>query len=195
MYRVVSLVLVILILFAPTVYAETDNFASKRGKFGALWKIDVYDSASKSYFRLILGQHHHNQGQYHEVSRRARELTFKGVRGRLAIIKSKETQKFIEQVIRPPDETWFGLAMTCRGRKFYWSDGTKLDRKNDYQNWGKRWRDVKGYVGCAPGAYFARDKLFAGMAFKRYQGVLRWWAIRPSHVTYAALVQFPTGKP
>ena len=174
-----------LLLWIGPAWAEKDYLGSLRSYGGQLFNVPVYDPNSRSYFELrrfgIRG------ANWSEASRLARSKIFKGVRGRLAVIRSRETNEFIVKVIRPPDETWIGLRLFCKGRKLFWVDGRLLSGK-DYKNWGRRWHYPDRYYPCKERAKYA------GIGYVRYQGVPRWWAMAPAHRTRAYLVQYPTGK-
>lgn len=170
-------------------YAKSDPYKSKRTYRGHLFNIPVYDTNSKSYFKLVSVKH----GHYRVAMSYARSQRYKGARGRLAVIKSKETQEFIDDVFRPPDETWIGLRMWCRPRKVFWVTGETLKRGKDYANWGRSWHYKRKYYPCKDRSGPNRD--FAGIGLVRYQGKIRWWAMAPRHETTALLIEFPTGKP
>ena len=190
------LLLVISVIFVPPSWADTDPYKSQRRIVGVskdvLIDVPVYDSHSKSYFKFVYSKNH---GRWDSMNTFAQSQFFKGVRGRLAVIRSQETQNFINQVIRPPNETWIGLRIYCRGRKLYWVTGEKIDRKNDYTNWGKEWQYKNKYTICRNSASFVKSRLFGGIALVRYRGVIRWWAIIAGHGTNRGLIEFPTGKP
>jgi Lectin C-type domain len=190
-----------LFLISPTAYGQSDPYKSKRGFYGELYDVKVYNPETKSYFEMKQGK---IVSAYQIAHNFAKSQFYKGARGRLAIIKSKRTQEFINRILRPPrkswGETWIGLRMTCRPRKLVWNTGEVLDREKDYSNWGKQWHYPDKFLPCTPPnrGYTGNNRynaIYAGIALRTYKGILRWWAIAPAHFVSRALIEYPTGKP
>lgn len=179
-----------LAVLASAASADIDPYASKRGIYGKLVDTPVYDPHSKSYFELV-NQHL----TYPEAKKYASTKVHRGVRGRLAIIRSRETQEFIVDTFKPDYEAWIGLRMYCHGRVLFWVDGTKLQRGKDYTNWGKAWHYKDKYQPCIGRSNFAGVTLAperqAGYSGNR----LRWYAIGPGHGVEYSIIEYPTGKP
>lgn len=196
--RLITCAFLGIILIIPTAHGETDPYKSQRRIVGpnndVLVDVPIYDPHSKSYFKFVYTAGA-KRGDYGALLVFARSQFFKGVRGRLAVIRSRETQDLINKVLRPPPETWIGLRMNCRGRKLYWVTGEKFDRKKDYTNWGQEWKYRDKYLICQPGYAHIDSRKYAGIALVNYRGVNRWWAIAPGHFTFKAIIEFPTGKP
>src|SRR5215469_7602830 len=91
-----------------------------------LWAADVsdtfvYDPASKSYFELIDGRKsdHYQPGYdsigygegptWQEAYNFARSRAYKGVNGRLAIVRGIATHDFLERTFHPDSFAWIGL--------------------------------------------------------------------------------------
>ena len=73
---------------------------------------------------------------------------FKGVRGRLAVVKTRETDEFVIKHLRPAGSAWIGLRYYCRFKKFMWITGEILRPGKDFSNWHPRgWR----FDGSSPG--------------------------------------------
>src|SRR4051812_26537568 len=81
---------------------------------GSLPTAPIYNPSSKSYFQLF--NDNENPGNWEAAQMRAESKTYKGVRGRLAVIDSAETHDFI---LRKFDLTkrnvavWIGLRYWC----------------------------------------------------------------------------------
>ena len=167
--------------------AEADPYKNLRTYRGHLFNFTVRDPHSKNYFRL----EQISRGNYVNARGNARSKVFKGVRGRLAVIRSRETQDFIVRTLRPPDETWIGLRMTCSPRKLVWVTGELLDKRKHYANWGRRWHYDDRYAPCRGDGV---NLQFAGIALVRERNVVRWYAIAPAHQTQSLLIEFPTDQ-
>ena len=167
--------------------AEADPYKTLRSYSGYLFNFTLRDPHSKNYFRL----ERIPRGNYMNALRHARSKAFKGVRGRLAVIRSRETQEFIVRTLRPPDETWIGLRMTCSPRKLVWVNGELFDKRKHYANWGRRWHYNDRYIPCPGGGVGSQ---FAGIALVRERNVVRWYAIAPAHFTRSLLIEFPTDR-
>lgn len=187
--RAVLAFLAVACLLANSAQSQERDLDSLRSYRGYLFDVAVYDPYSKSYFEL----RHNPAGGRHvanwsEADRIARSKSYKGVRGRLAIIRSREANDFILKTFKPPNETYIGLRMACsEGFKLIWVDGKILSRK-DYQNWGRMWHYPDAYLPCR-----GRAK-YGGVVYNRLEGRPRWYVIAPAHATVAFLVEYPTGK-
>ena len=155
----------------------------------------IYDPASKSYFELVKVTKEMAPTlaipslPFDKAVPAAAGRAFKGVPGRLAIIRSTDTHLFIMQNLRPSEETWIGLRYLCKSRELKWVSGELL-KKGDFQAWHQKW-DQSGIAGCTnqagetdwmPVAYTA-----AGQGF-------RWVAKGGKKIYVTFLVEYPTGK-
>jgi Lectin C-type domain len=181
-------------LLTPPVYGQIDPYKSSRAFNGDLFDVKVYDSESKSYFEMKKGN---IVGSYLQALTYAKSQSYRGVRGRLAVIRSKQTQEFINRTFRPFTETWIGLRLQCRSRKLVWVTGKIIARNKDYTNWGQRWHYPDSYLPCkSKGSGGDRfNNIFAGIGLVPFRGVIRWWAMAPGHAVRRAIVEYPTGKP
>ena len=177
-------------LLANSAQSQERYLDSLRSYRGYLFDVPVYDPYSKSYFEL---RHNLAGGgtyvaNWSVADRIARSKSYKGVRGRLAIIRSMEANNFILKTFKPPNETYIGLRMICsEGFKLFWVNGKILSRK-DYQNWGRMWHYPNTYLPCRGASKYG------GVVYNRLEGRPRWYVIAPAHATVAFLVEYPTGK-
>lgn len=194
MYRLAWVSAFFLMIVALPARGEIDPYKSLRTHYTDLFNVKVYNSHSKSYFEMKRGT---IVSKFQTARAYARSQSFKGVRGRLAVIDSKETQQFISRIFQPYTETWIGLRLTCRPRRLIWITGKEIDRAKDYTNWGAQWHYERKYLPCKGSSRTGGDRfnsLFAGIALYPFRGVIRWWAIAPGHGVRRALIEYPTGK-
>src|SRR3546814_21041878 len=84
----------------------------------------IYDPHSKSYFQIFDDNVH--PGNWEAARSRAGMKAYKGVRGRLAVIDSAETQKFLLRAFdldRRHISVWIGLPTVSSARLLKWDDG------------------------------------------------------------------------
>lgn len=174
-------------------FAATGAYAAGGGP---VYEKPIYDPASKSYFELV----HVRKAEapsaaipaldFQHALASASSRTYKGVRGRLAVVDSRETHEFIMLNLRPDAETWIGLRYYCKLRKLKWSNGTFMSR-NSFQAWHTSW-DQSGNAGCVRNAGEAD---WMPVAYTSVAEGFRWVAKGAHKVYTALLVEYPTGKP
>ncbi|HUN49734.1 MAG TPA: hypothetical protein VMU42_01395, partial [Candidatus Sulfotelmatobacter sp.] len=104
----------------------------------------VYDSASKSYFEMVDGSHGMVKGtgvdsegpNWGEAEKFAASRVFKGVHGRLAVVKDLEIHEFLMRTFQPKTFVWFGLRYLC-SKQLQDSTGALLN-KNSFMAWAKQ---------------------------------------------------------
>lgn len=149
----------------------------------------VYNPESKSYFELLDGRHVHGQGPTWEQARDlAAQRSFGGAQGRLAIIRSPETDMFIRINLRPNQHTWFGLHYDCKQKRLIWTDGTEL-KQGDYTNWNPRGWYASPQWGFCVGDYLMPAYL------PLHSGIRHWMMQRSPKRYYTFIVEYPTGAP
>lgn len=147
----------------------------------------VYNPESKSYFELVDGRPRHNQGPTWEQAKKyAEESNLNGVPGRLAIIRTPETDMFIRLNLRPNQHTWFGLRYDCRAKALLWSDGTEL-KPGDYTNW-----NPNGWYASPQWGFCVGDHLMPAY-WPFHSGVRHWMMQRSPKRYYSYVVEYPTG--
>lgn len=80
----------------------------------------IFDPDSKSYFELRIDN---REGYWIRANEIARTLSYKGRKGRLALIKNKKNLEFIRENFRFNIETWIGMQFFCKYRKLIWVTG------------------------------------------------------------------------
>lgn len=156
----------------------------------------MYDPASKSYFELHKVTRQENPGAeipelpLDKAEHYASQRMFKGVRGRLAVVKSNETHLFLMQNFRPDQAAWIGLKYHCKLRQLRWVNGEQVTR-NSFQPWDAEW-DQSGNAGCIKGPGQAD---WMSVSYSPVQTGFRWVmkGARKHYVMY--FVEYPTGQP
>jgi hypothetical protein len=175
---------------------ETKDAAEKwKEKFNR----PVYNPGTKSYFEYYFpgtGFLYDSEKQYgwEEAEKIATTRTFHGVRGRLAVIKTAETNKFIVDHLHPEDGAWIGLKYMCDLRTLRWVTGEfwPLDA---YHNWGAVWN----IEGTSPKG---RSRS-ACLGYMPWMGVHYWgsaanykWNANGTGKRFGwMIIEYPTGKP
>jgi len=160
----------------------------------------AYNPETKSYFEYYFpgtGLLYDASKQYgwEEASNVAATRTFHGVRGRLAVIKTPETNKFIVEHLKPEDGTWIGLRYYCELRTLRWVTG-EFWPLDGYQNWGKVWNTEgttpmgKERASCA-GQYIP----WMGVHYWGPKGNFKWNANGSGKRFGWMIIEYPTGKP
>lgn len=180
----------------------------KEAVFGALFSIisiaflarplhaePVYDPSAKSYFDLVdsrdLKANPNDDGRpWLTASALAKARVYKGVHGRLAIVKTVATHDFLERTFHPNNYTWIGLRYWCATRKLELSDGEVVTHLS-FAAWDKNWnQDIYAcHTSYPPGPDYMP------IAYSPIQDGFRWIGKgRNKHYWYY-LVEYPTGHP
>ena len=78
---------------------------------------------------------------FNEAMGMAARRRYKGVPGRLAIIKSQQTHEFLAENLKPEGSAWIGLRYYCRFNKLMWVNGEILEKGKDFAKWSPQgWR-------------------------------------------------------
>jgi hypothetical protein len=179
------LILAMLAAMGRAAYAQSWPDAAP----GQLIGVPVYDPEAKRYFALMHTEPCKWGCSWEKVAQQARDQSYKGVHGRLAIVDSIDVHEFLLRTFHPShyQYIWIGLRYLCRAKKLEWSDG-RIFQRGSFQAWDPKWnQDV--YV-ChnvrydpnewAPVAYSPQFKWIVKGRGKGYD----WY-----------FVEFPTGHP
>jgi len=103
----------------------------------------VYFPHTKSYFELVRPSNSAiNSGagifEWQEAMILAKRRAYKGVQGRLAVIKDPETNAFLRDTFKPEEEAWIGLRYWCAFGKLQWVTGDEHPL-TAYANWDVIW--------------------------------------------------------
>ncbi len=179
-----TLVIAVMIAASQAAWAQSWPDAAPNQVIG----VPVYDPGSKRYFALMHIDSGPYSGVWDNVAQAARRQSYKGVRGRLAIVDSIDVHEFLLRTFRPShyQYIWIGLRYLCRAKKLEWSDG-RIFQPGSFQAWDRTWK--QDIYFCAetndpndwgPVAYSPQFRWIAKGRHKGYD----WY-----------FVEFPTGKP
>ena len=152
----------------------------------------IYNPASKSYFQLLT-QTTRKQG-WGNARRAALSKTFKGARGRLAVIDRPETHRFILQNFDLRKPIWIGLRYWCRFRMLEWN-GRQPYSPGDpghFQAWHPQWSRSSESM-CK--SYWRKENAYMPFYYQPLGARnARWQASGPAKVFGRFLVEYPTGE-
>ncbi len=99
----------------------------------------VYDKQNGSYYEMV-GFQGDGEGTWGEAVQAVDGRTYKGRKGRMAVVKDRATNNFLLRNFgyKMASEAWFGLAYHCDSRQLIWSDGT-IFKPGDFANWNNQW--------------------------------------------------------
>ena len=156
----------------------------------------VYDPVSKSYFQLHTftiseTKDPRRVGSWTTAQLLASSLSFKGVPGRLAIVRTPEVHDFLLRNFPGfrSDDAWIGMKVNCKSMKAYWSDGTPVDEQQftawDLGHWYRT--DINCMTNQALG--------WMPVYYKPPRDGFRWQAAGPAKAFRHMFIEYPTGKP
>ena len=124
-----------------------------------------------------------------KAQKKASSLKYKGVRGRLAIVRDLETHSFLRANFQFDSTTWIGLRFFCSVRKLVWVDGSE-HKRSSFKAWHRKWYrnaevrcSTQNKLGYMPVYYLPNDKGF------------KWQAAGPVKGGFNSyVVEYPTGK-
>jgi hypothetical protein len=167
----------------------------------------LYNPESKSYFELFkpnlaemeraganVGRTDIVDMNWESAKTFAQSRAFHGVRGRLAVVKTDETHKFIAKNLHPPDGTWIGLRLMCSGRTLQWVTG-EIWPLNAYANWGQPWNRNGGTPEVRSRADCSMNIDYLPVHYWGPTGGYRWNANGAAKRFYYLIIEYPTGKP
>jgi hypothetical protein len=165
-----------------------------------LSSVPVYDPASKSYFDLLritkaeerFSERRTNEVTWHVAQWLAEHKQYKGVPGRLAIIRSADTYFFLLKTFRSELPTWIGLRYICGARELRWVDG-KLQPRNGFEAWRKQWNGAIPGAQCRPPG--AGGPPYMPIVVTPASQGFRWYAQGIAKEYQQYFIEFPTGHP
>jgi len=126
----------------------------------------------------------------------ARKMVYKGVAGRLAVVKDLDTHEFLQRTFRPDTFAWIGLRYWCNG-KLQYDDGT-FWHPGEFHAWDSQW-DKSGLVDACEDWHVLHKPTFMPVAYSPFGAGagngFRWIANGARKGYDLILVEFPTGKP
>ncbi|HEX2117141.1 MAG TPA: C-type lectin domain-containing protein [Alphaproteobacteria bacterium] len=165
----------------------------------AVYEKPMYDPVSKSYFELVrvtaAQQDAHKVGMIPETSwdkaaRFAAGRAYKGTKGRLAIIKSRETHEFILINLKPDRPAFIGLRYFCKLKQLRWIND-EVHPANGFAAWAERW-DQGDVKLCLAGQGTSN---WMGVNYTGVRDGFRWVARGDRKNWPLYIVEYPTGAP
>lgn len=149
----------------------------------------IYHPGTKSYFELRNDNGTDYIGDRWQSAReKAAGLSYRGTRGRLAVIKSEETHLFLRRNFNLVEEAWIGLRYWCAFRKLQWVTG-ELHTRQDFNVWAGQWfRDANTKCGAGTAT---SPQSFMPVYYLPHN--FRWQASGPAKKFAYYFVEYPTG--
>jgi Lectin C-type domain len=151
----------------------------------------IYNPSSKSYFQLFNDNVNSN---WEKARLRATTKVYKGIHGRLAVVDSMETHKFILQNFGlnwREASVWIGLRYWCSVRMLQWEDGLPYSPSdaNHFKIWHSRWAR-----NDSDACYSAKSRKtgFAPIYYRNIGGTVRWQAVGAAKFFSTYLVEYVT---
>jgi len=146
-----SVLLATLILLSAAPMSSNAGDAKRdRAIDNEIWKSDViYYSASDTYFQLIDDKQTHRNGiDWSEAASLASKMSYRGRKGRLAIIdvpdkQARVMEAFNFSLLNYGGNTWIGLIYMCSTRKLVRVDGNEHPR-SAFSFWDVPWHREDG---------------------------------------------------
>jgi len=116
---------------------------------GPLYDTKVFYPKTGSYYEMVRSTPGYSiRGNNPEISwsraaQRAGGSSFKGFKGRLAVVRTPDVNRFLMETFRPNQAVWIGLRYWCSFNKLQWIDGKFHDR-SDWANWDAGWNHAGG---------------------------------------------------
>ena len=145
----------------------------------------VYDPSSGSYFEIIRNRNNKSLGTWRFVRAAVNKRIYKGIRGRLAVIKTRATHEFLRKNLGIPFDAWIGLRYLCSSGKLVWVTGEMLRRGVDFEIWHRQlYYEKRSFCGGA---------ITHLVVYYIIEGRRLYWRIsRPEHGLTGALIEYPT---
>ncbi len=165
----------------------------------------VYNPTSKSYFELYSPDADDPKKRPVSISggiewihaaRIAHKKSFRGTRGRLAIVNTQQIHEFLRDTFDPAGAVWIGLRYWCRYNKLQWVNG-KFHPFDGFHKWGRHWNQnaAQPLQGPKP-PYCPRSHKKATLGV-HYWGTNHgfFWNANGTYKQFNALfIEYPTGK-
>lgn len=179
--RTILLTLALVFVGVPACWAQ-----------GIATSAPVYNPATKSYFQLIENNRH--SYVWDKAQAEAQTKVYKGVAGRLAVIDSPETHKFLVDHfdLRDPRKAiWIGLRYWCKLHMLQW-EGARPYSPSDvdrFSFWHNPWS--RGGSSCTE---FRSTRVgYMPVYYVTVGSSTRWQATTASKGFHHYLVEYPTG--
>jgi hypothetical protein len=155
--------------------------------------VPIYNPATKSYFELF-NDNVPPPSNWDAAKTRAATKFYEGVRGRLAVVDSAETHKFIIQNFKlnwREASVWIGLRYWCSVHMLQWEDGLPFSPSDasHFRIWHASWSRT-GDNAC--NEHKSLKTGFAPVYYRNMGGRVRWQAVGAAKYFTLYLVEFVT---
>lgn len=144
----------------------------------------IFNPATNSYFEVRLEWDAGEVSRWVDMNRRAVAKSYKGVRGRLGVVRDRDTLEFIQKNFKITHETWIGLRYFCKHRKMLWTTGEIEPIEN-------RALSAPQWLRATEGSCQTTGVQFMPVYLKMFGGNLRWQATGDSKHFHSYLVEYP----
>jgi len=186
-------------------------FSSTQAVEAGPYNKPIYNPDTKSYFELYNPQvkrpgaakavyDWRNNKDWPHAQTAAASKFFKGVRGRLAVVKTLKTHEFLRKHFVVGEPTWIGLRYWCSLNKLQWVTG-EIHPLTAFNAWARKWNvegaDPKGRKdaqGCEKGRKGTRHRSLGVHYWATKDGFL-WNANGFDKAFTSLFIEYPTGKP
>lgn len=155
----------------------------------------VLDKENGSYYELVPFPGD-GKGTWDEAKAQAEARAYQGRKGRLAVVKTRQANRFILQHFaskEPNDEMWFGLTYHCDSRQLIWEDGT-IVKPTDFTNWDNQWYWDYAITCQYSGNGLPDGKPYMTVFYKAANDGFTWQAAGANKVFNYLLVEYPVAK-
>jgi hypothetical protein len=149
----------------------------------------IYNAETNSYFQLF--NHPNDAVNYNwaEANARAIRKSYKGKKGRLAIVKDRKTLEFVRENFPLTGETWIGAKLFCKYRMLMWVDGD-IQAPKSAGMWHRQWFRTRK-INCDQGLSGRYMPIYLT---KSGDGPALWQASGPAKSFKYYLVEYPAPK-
>ena len=189
-------------------YALTLLFISAQLVQAGPYNEPIYNKATKSYFELynpnvktpgakIAVYNYHYQYHWEQAAAIAARKIYHGVHGRLAVIKTAATHRFIAKHFVLGEPAWIGLRYWCTYHKLQWVTG-EIHPLSAFQAWSSPW-NVEGEARTgsrrSPGCEKGHKERFLPVHYWPTKQGFFWNANGYRKAFTSMFIEYPTGKP
>lgn len=136
-------------LFVSVAFLIAASAGGAKAAGEPVYDTKVYFSGTKSYYEMIPAMPGDSiRGDVREIGwtraeTKARQRIYKGVNGRLAVVRSPALHNWLLQTFRPDGLTWIGLRYWCQFNRLQWVDGS-FHKRTAWAAWDVHWAKQGG---------------------------------------------------
>ena len=155
----------------------------------------VYFPGTGNYYELVEGPRVFGRPAMRWSAARtaARQRTYKGVRGRLAVVKDPRLHAFLFEQLRPAGIIWIGLRYWCGVNRAQWVTG-EFHERGEFAPWHHVWNRAGAFNSSGRVQYCRQTSPYWPVHYWGIAHGFRWNANGHDKAGTAYLVEYPTGK-